>query len=50
VFPLAKRAVQWLRVLANTWVNADVPEARAYVLHAIYDRIVVMGRRSSRHA
>jgi hypothetical protein len=41
---LAKRAVQWLRVLADTWVNADVPEARADLLHAIYDRIVVAGR------
>ena len=40
----AKRAVQWLRVLADTWVNADVPEARADLLHAIYDRIVVKGR------
>jgi hypothetical protein len=40
----AKRAVQWLRVLADTWVNADVPEARADLLHAIYDRIVVVGR------
>jgi hypothetical protein len=40
----AKRAVEWLRVLADTWVNADVPEARADLLHAIYDRIVVVGR------
>ena len=41
---LAKRAVEWLRVLADTWVNADVPEARAELLHAIYERIVVVGR------
>ncbi len=40
----AKRAVEWLRVLADTWVNADVPEAKADLLHAIYDRIVVVGR------
>ena len=40
----AKRAVEWLRVLADTWVNADVPEARADLLHAIYERIVVVGR------
>ena len=40
----AKRAVEWLRVLADTWVNADVAEARADLLHAIYDRIVVKGR------
>ncbi len=31
-------------MLADTWVNADVPEARADLLHAIYDRIVVKGR------
>jgi hypothetical protein len=36
--------VQWLRVLADTWVNADVPEAKADLPHAIYDRIVVNGR------
>jgi hypothetical protein len=29
---------------ADTWVSADVPEARADLLHAIYDRIVVKGR------
>ena len=40
----AKRAVEWLRVLADTWVNADVPEARADLLHAIYERITVVGR------
>jgi hypothetical protein len=40
----AKRALEWLRVLADTWVNADVPEARADLLHAIYERIVVAGR------
>lgn len=39
----AERAVQWLRVLADTWVNADVREAKAELLHAIYDRIVVVG-------
>ncbi len=40
----AQRAVEWLRVLADTWVNADVPGARADLLHAIYERIVVKGR------
>jgi hypothetical protein len=30
----AKREVHWLRVLADTWVKADVPEAKADVLHA----------------
>ncbi len=33
-----------LRVLADTWVTADVPEAKADLLHAISDRIVVAGR------
>lgn len=28
----------------DTWVNADVPEAGADPLHAIYVRIVVKGR------
>lgn len=40
----AKRAVEWLRVLAETWVTAEVPEARADLLHAIYERITVVGR------
>jgi DNA invertase Pin-like site-specific DNA recombinase len=40
----AQRAVQWLRVLADTWVNADVREAKADLLHAIYERILVKGR------
>jgi hypothetical protein len=39
----AKRAVEWLRVLAETWVEADVPEAKADLLHAIYDRVFVRG-------
>ena len=37
----AERAVEWLRVLAETWHTADVPEAKAELLHAIYERIVV---------
>ena len=28
----------------STWSDADVPEAKADVLHAIYERIVVTGR------
>ena len=40
----ADRAVQWLRALAETWQQADVPEARSDVVHAIYERIVVAGR------
>ena len=41
---LAKRAVGWLRVVADTWLTADAPEAKADLLHAIYERIVVVGR------
>jgi hypothetical protein len=40
----AERAAAWLRVLPETWANADVPEAKADLLHAIYDRIIVAGR------
>ena len=40
----ADRAVEWLRDLAETWREADVPEARSELLHAIYERIVVAGR------
>jgi hypothetical protein len=28
----------------ETWVSADVPEAKADLLHAIYERITVVGR------
>jgi hypothetical protein len=31
----AERAVDWLRVIADTWREADVPEAKAELLHAI---------------
>ncbi len=34
----------WLRTLSATWMEADVPEAKAELLHAIYERIVVTGR------
>lgn len=30
--------------LSATWREADVPEAKAVLLHAIYERIVVTGR------
>ena len=40
----AGRAVEWLRALAETWTRADITEAKADLLHAIYDRIVVVGR------
>jgi hypothetical protein len=38
-------ALAWLRALSDTWTDADVPEAKADVLHAIYERIVVTGRK-----
>jgi hypothetical protein len=31
----AERAVAWLRALAAPWTAADVPEAKADLLHAI---------------
>ena len=40
----AEVALAWLRALSSTWTEADVPEAKAEVLHAIYERIVVTGR------
>jgi len=30
--------------LSATWRQADVPEAKAELLHAVYERIVVTGR------
>jgi hypothetical protein len=39
------RAVEWLRSFSQAWALADVPEAKADVLHAIYERIVVAGPR-----
>lgn len=40
----ADRAVEWLRALSETWDNADVPQARSELLHAIYERLVIAGR------
>ncbi len=40
----AEVALAWLRTLSSTWSDADVPEAKAEVLHAIYEQIVVTGR------
>lgn len=39
----AERAVAWLRALGETWDRADVPQEKADLLHAIYERIVVAG-------
>ena len=41
----AERAIAWLRTLSAAWTGADVPEAKADLLHAIYERIVVSGRK-----
>ena len=41
----AERAVAWLRALSETWRAAEVPAERADLLHAVYDRIAVAGRR-----
>ena len=43
--PDSGRAVEWLRVFAETWRDAEVPEAKAELLYAIYERIVVAGPR-----
>ena len=39
----AQRAVAWLRALGETWQKADVPQAKADLIHAIYERIIVAG-------
>jgi hypothetical protein len=44
----ADRAVEWLRVLKETWQGADIPQARSELLHAFYDRIVIAGPASWR--
>ena len=41
----ADRAVAWLRAIGETWQHADIPQAKADLLHAIYERIVVAGPR-----
>jgi hypothetical protein len=41
----AERAVAWLRALSETWRVTEVPAERADLLHAVYDRITVAGRR-----
>jgi hypothetical protein len=36
--------VEWLRAIGESLVRADVPEERAELVHAIYERIIVAGR------
>jgi hypothetical protein len=40
-----ERAVEWLEAMSATWRAAEVPAERADLLHAIYDRITVAGRK-----
>ena len=40
-----ERAVAWLEALSATWMAADVPAEKADLLHAVYDRITVAGRK-----
>ena len=41
--PSPQRAIEWLRALSD-WIQlADVPAAKADLLHAIYERITVAG-------
>ena len=42
---VASRAVEWLRAFADAWRDADVAEAKAELIHAIYERVIVAGRR-----
>jgi hypothetical protein len=37
--------VAWLEALSATWRAAEVPAERADLLHAIYDRITIAGRK-----
>jgi hypothetical protein len=37
------RAAAWLQALGDTLRSAEVPEAKADLIHAIYERIVVAG-------
>ena len=40
------RAVEWLRALGESLQTADVPNDKADLMHAIYERITVAGPRS----
>jgi hypothetical protein len=39
----AERAVAWLRTIGATWSQAYLPEEKADLVHAIYERITVAG-------
>ncbi len=40
----AGQTVEWLRAFAESWRNADVPEAKVDLVHAVYEKVVVAGR------
>ena len=40
-----QRAVEWLRALGESFQAADVPKEKAELMHAIYERVAVAGRR-----
>ena len=44
----ARRAIEWLDALAETWQQTELIEEKADVIHAIYERIVVEGPRVRR--
>lgn len=39
----AEAALAWLRALSTIWSDADLPQAKTEVLHAIYEQVVVTG-------
>ena len=41
----ARRAVEWLDALAETWQKTDLVEEKSDVIHAVYERIVIEGPR-----
>jgi hypothetical protein len=41
----ARRAVEWLDALAETWQTTDLVEEKSDVIHAVYERIVIEGPR-----
>jgi hypothetical protein len=41
----ARRATEWLDVLAETWQKTELVEEKSDVIHAVYERIVIEGPR-----
>jgi len=41
----ARRAMEWLDALAETWRKVDLVEEKSDVIHAVYERIVIEGPR-----